>query len=121
MLKWRTIRHRFSTFVSGGLAQRHTNLIEHDTSLTGGPPPFIPEPRVVNTWTRGPVVSGGLEYAIRHIHIAPEVRYMRWSQPGVGAPNLMNVGGLLKPAPGFTWQANPNELEILLGLTFGTH
>ena len=115
MLKWRTIRYRLTPFLSGGLAQRHTKVIEHATSLTGGPPPFIPEPVSVNSWTRGPVVGGGLEYSIRHIHIAPEVRFTHWTQPALGAPNLFPTG------PALAWQANPDQLEVLLGLTFGDH
>jgi hypothetical protein len=114
MLKWRIVGHRLSPVVSGGLTQRHTNLIYHATSVTGGPPPFTPRPALVNTWTRGPLVGGGLEYTIRHVHIAPEIRYTHWTEPAIGFPTAFATG------PGLAWQANKNDFEVLLGLTFGT-
>jgi hypothetical protein len=125
MLKWRPGRHRLfsplSPFVAGGLAQRHTDVIQHTTLFnpTVPPqPPFAavpvsgpPEP-LVNTWTRGPVVGGGLEYSIKHLRIAPEIRYTHWTQSGFGSPRF--GGG------GFDFQTNPNQLELLLGLGMGS-
>lgn len=120
MLKWRISSHRLLPFVAGGLALRHTDVVEHATSLPTPPlvTPLLPERLSVNTWTRGPVVSGGLEYAIgRHIRVSPEIRYTHWTEPAIGLP----TGNPASVGPEFVWQANQNQLEILLGLTFGSH
>jgi hypothetical protein len=125
MLKWRPSRHTLFSplfpFLAAGLAQRHTHVIQHTTLFNPTVPPqpqFAavpvsgpPEP-LVNTWTVGPVVGGGLEYSKRHIHVAPEIRYTHWTQPGFGSPRF--GGG------GFDFQTNPNQLEFLLGLGIGS-
>jgi hypothetical protein len=61
-------------------------------------------------------VSGGLEYAIkRHIRVSQEIRYTHWTEPAIGLPTMNPAG------PEFAWQDNQNQLDILLGLTFGIH
>jgi hypothetical protein len=51
----------------------------------------------------------------QHIRVSPEVRYTYWTEPAFGLPTMNPAG------PEFAWQANQNQLDILLGLTFDIH
>jgi hypothetical protein len=113
LLNWRVKEHRLSPFLAGGLSNRHTsgtgllppaNIIQNPAqSIVGNPVQGI----FVNTWTGGPVLSGGVSYIAHHFHVSPEVRYTHWIKPAVGVPTA--------------WETNRNELDMLLGLTFAKH
>ena len=59
--------------------------------------------------TMGLVVTGGLEWKLRHFTIAPELRYQRWSQPF-----LDQVGG----GGSYDLHSNQNEAFLILGLSW---
>jgi len=51
----------------------------------------------------GVAAGAGLNFRFGRLHVSPEVRYTRWRQDRMLDPELYS---------------NPNQVEVLLGLTF---
>jgi len=113
LLKWRSaphgLRYGLSPFMAGGESTRRTTAtglspVVFDPNAGYNNP--VPAAGVSNNWTRGLVASGGVQFNIGHFHIAPELRYTHWAKPAIEDAN-----GLA---------ANTNQVDLLLGLTFGS-
>jgi len=57
-----------------------------------------------NSGTEGVVLEGGLDFHFLFLHIAPELRYTRWTSQHFNLPNVLS--------------SNQNQAEFLVGLTF---
>ena len=101
MLKAALPSESLGAFVNGGLALRHVQASTAvDTSLTS---PITTPLAISQPWAHGAVVGGGVNFKLGAIHLAPELRYTRWTSS--------NFDALL-----FT--SNPNQIEYLLGVSF---
>jgi hypothetical protein len=69
------------------------------TGIANGNPPELK-----NSGTVGAVLEGGLDFHLLFIHIAPEIRYTRWTSQHFNLPNVLS--------------SNQNQAEFLVGLTF---
>jgi hypothetical protein len=109
LLTWTQKQHVFLPIsIRGGLSTRRTtgsevNIVEssfdvHQIGITRQSPSTF-----LNTWTHGIVLGAGTSYSIGPLHLSPELRYTHWTSHAVFNP-----------------QANTNQLDVLLGLTFGT-
>jgi hypothetical protein len=101
MLKAALPNESLGAFVNGGLALRHVQASTAiDTSLIS---PITTPLAIAEPWAHGAVVGGGVSFKLGSIHLAPELRYTRWTSS--------NFDALL-----FT--SNPNQIEYLLGVSF---
>jgi hypothetical protein len=97
LLKYRFASHKFvRPYIDGGIAfdrlQGLTNTIVNGVSA------------LKNSGTTGGVFGGGLDLHILVLHIAPEIRYTRWTSQHLDLANVLN--------------SNQNQAEFLVGVTF---
>jgi hypothetical protein len=102
-------------FAGVGYAPRtvHGTAIFSGCTLQGlGPYICESSPNKLNTnypLTHGIVVSGGLGWDSHHVHVSPELRYVRWT-----APFLNEFGG----DGSYRYVSAQNELFVLVGLSW---
>jgi hypothetical protein len=87
-------------YVGAGVAfdrlQGLTNAVSNAVNTAPNP--------LQNSGTVGAVMEGGLDVHFLFIHIAPEVRYTRWTSQHFNIPNVLS--------------SNQNQAEFLVGITF---
>ncbi len=113
-------KHYFSRrfYLSGGYVVRSLSGVEatvHQSGtnpVTGAPVDVTLRPETAfllrDNPTQGFVAAGGLRLSIGVAHVAPEIRYTRWT----GRP--FDEQG----SQGFFVQSSRNQVEFLVGLTF---
>jgi hypothetical protein len=109
LLKWHYPVERNRIFVGAGLSTRNVAGTTHvfgtrrldyvsptttfDTRTSDGD--------IVNHWTYGPVISGGVDFHAGKFHFQPELRYTLWNaSPFVIDTRLYNFQGLMSVAFG---------------------
>jgi hypothetical protein len=97
------LKYRFASrgpvrpFVDAGVAFDHLQgLTDTVTSAVGG--------QLKNPGTLGAVAGAGLDVHFLMIHIAPELRYTRWTSQHFNLANVLT--------------SNQNQAEFLVGITF---
>ena len=72
----------------------------------------VPTEDLINTWSSGLALGGGVDIQRYSFHVTPEVRYTRWSNESFRNLGLSFTGSA-------TMQSNKNALEFLVSFTFG--
>jgi Outer membrane protein beta-barrel domain len=104
-------------FVSAGYAPRIASARFDDSGYTVSFPDSRLRSPYRNSYEKSfdtdhaVVAGGGLAFQKGHIRIAPEARYLRWKQP------LYSYYG----SHGYYLSLTQNEVQVLLGITFGVH
>lgn len=112
LLKYRFPSPVARPFLEAGYAPR---VIHGSISSNGFDdfPPLGPQyyaSRAGTNWpiSHGIVVGGGVQIAIGHLRLAPELRYTRWSNSA--------ISGFYGDGP--SWQSSQNQVDVLLGVSW---
>ena len=100
-------------YILAGVAPRHVGGSSTSTGVNINPSTGV---RSFSSFTGeshydaqvGLVAGGGVEFGLGRIHVAPEVRYIRWKDP------LFSDYG----SRGYYLLVPQNEVQILVGLTW---
>jgi hypothetical protein len=87
-----------------GFAFRHAGGTTQLTNTLQRDPPL----ELVNRWSGGLVVGGGLSLGVHAFHFLPEVRYTRWR-----TPSFSGSGGL--------FSSNLNQVDLIFGFDLRPH
>ena len=114
LAKYRVALHGLRLYPLVGYAPRHVSGTYIDTGYsvdfnTGLRSPFRFSGSTGYDTGHALVAGGGLDFAAGHIHITPEVRYLRWKDP-----LFTNYG-----SQGYYLSVPQNEVQILLGIGWG--
>jgi hypothetical protein len=114
LAKWRVPIPVVHPFIAGGVSWDHltgTNLTSAAVFPGPNTGPFVNDNTVF-----GYVGALGLEFQAKWLRIEPEVRYTRWGSQHFITSNGVSTGGVTS---GNAFSSNQNQLEVLLGFTFG--
>lgn len=114
LAKWRVPIPVVHPFIDGGVSWDHlTGTGVTASSVFPGP---LTGPGVDNNTVFGYVGGAGVEFQAKHVRIEPEIRYTRWgSQHFVSSSGISTAGVASRGA----FASNQNQLELLVGITFG--
>jgi hypothetical protein len=114
LLKYKLRFSALNPFVEAGLAPRtisgrvaYTEQLSLNTPATT--PPLGPSVPISYSPSVGFVAGGGLQFNLRHLRLAPQVRYTRWGT----AP----VEGLFYSL-GSNYSSNQNQVDLLVGISW---
>ena len=114
LAKWRVPIPVVHPFIDGGVSWDHlTGTGVTASSVFPGP---ISGPGVNRNTVFGYVGGAGIEFHARWVRIEPEIRYTRWgSQHFITSSGISTTDATSRSA----FSSNQNQLELLLGFTFG--
>ena len=114
LAKWRTPIPVVHPFIEGGVSWDHlTGTGVMASSVFPGP---NTGPGISNNTVFGYVGGVGVELHPAFLRIEPEIRYTRWGSQHFVTSNGISTGGVTS---GNAFSSNQNQLELLVGLTFG--
>jgi len=114
LAKWRVPIPVVKPYIDGGVSWDHlTGTGVTASSVFPGP---NMGPGVNNNTVFGYVGGVGVEIHAAFVRIEPEIRYTRWGSQHFVSSNGISTGGVATPA---AFSSNQNQLEFLVGLTFG--
>lgn len=112
--KWRVPIPYVHPFIEGGVSWDHlTGTGVTASSVFPGP---ITGPGVDNNTVFGYVAGAGIEFHAKVVRIEPEFRYTRWGSQHFVSSSGISTGGVNN---GSAFSSNQNQLEVLIGITFG--
>ena len=113
-------KYRFPTrvvrpFFDAGAAWDTLQGFKQSITIVSPVPIFPPKNfnQPAHNTTTGVVVGAGLDIHVPFVHISPEVRYTHWGTQHFLAANPLPGSN---PISGF--ESNPNQAEVLVGITF---
>ena len=101
-------------FIDGGVSWDH--LTGTGVTVSNVFPGPNAGPGASNTTVFGWVAGAGIEVHASVVRIEPEIRYTRWGDQHFISSNGISTGGVNS---GSAFSSNRNQLELLVGLTFG--
>lgn len=114
LAKWRVPIPYVHPYIEGGVSWDHlTGTGVTASSVFPGP---ITGPGVSNNTVFGYVAGAGLEFHAKFLRIEPEFRYTRWGSQHFVSSSGVSTGGVTN---GGAFSSNQNQLELLVGFTFG--
>lgn len=114
LAKWRAPIPIVHPFIDGGVSWDHlTGTGIPASSVFPGP---NTGPFVNNNTVFGYVGGVGVEFQAKWLRIEPELRYTRWGSQHFITSNGVSTGGVTN---GNAFSSNQNQLEVLIGFTFG--
>jgi opacity protein-like surface antigen len=114
LAKWRVPIPVVHPYIAGGVSWDHLT----GTGVTASSvfPGQLSGPGVDNNTVFGYVGGVGVEFQAKRLRIEPEIRYTRWGSQHFISSNGISTGGVTS---GSAFSSNQNQLELLLGFTFG--
>lgn len=115
LAKWRAPIPVIHPFIDGGVSWDHLT----GTGVTASSvfPGTLTGPGVNKNTVFGYVGGVGVEFQAKRIHIEPEIRYTRWGDQHFISSNGISTAGVTTAS---AFSSNQNQLEFLIGLTFGS-
>jgi opacity protein-like surface antigen len=101
-------------FIDGGVSWDH--LTATGVTASNVFPGTNTGPGATNNTVFGYVAGAGIEVHASAVRIEPEIRYTRWGDQHFISSNGVSTGGVTS---GSAFSSNQNQLELLVGLTFG--
>ncbi len=111
LLKWRFGKGGIKPYLAAGPTFRGVTNIKQITNFFSEPSGSRTQAstsnpaELANQFTTGFTVGGGLQFGGGGIHLSPEVRYTRW-------------GWNTFRDPASAFRSNPDQVDVLVGLTF---
>ena len=114
LAKWRVPIPVVHPFIEGGVSWDHlTGTGVTAASVFPGP---LTGPGASNTTVFGYVAGAGVEFQAKWLRIEPEFRYTRWGSQHFVSSSGVSLNGVNN---GGAFSSNQNQLEFLVGFTFG--
>jgi hypothetical protein len=114
LAKWRAPIPVVHPFIEGGVSWDH--LTGTGIMASAVFPGTLTGPGVTNNTVFGYVAGAGVEIQSRWVRIEPEFRYTRWGDQHFVTSSGVSTAGVTNPA---AFSSNQNQLEFLVGFTFG--